>query len=421
MATIVGGLGLSHSPTIVSGKLNNKANDPAWAPIFENFAEVKQWLVEKEVDAIFMIYNDHITSFFFDHYSMFAMGVDDEYQPADEGGGAIPIPPIPGHAGLARHIGQVMVSEEFDMSFFQKKGIDHGCFSPLSMIALDEDGWKGSIVPLQVGVLQWPVPSASRCYKFGKALRKAIQSYPEDLRVAVVATGGLSHQVHGERCGFTNETWDNDFLDLLETAPEQLTDLTIAEYAKRGGWEGAEVIMWLIMRGALSEQVKQIHRATYLPSMTNIATLVLEDLGDQPAAAELDAIRTKAVAELAGAEALEGTYPFSYEVSHRAWRLNDFLHRLIIPAHRDAFVNDPEPLYELFALSDEEKTMLRERQWIELIRYGVIFFSVEKMAAVLGVSNPEIYAAFRGLSLEEFQATRNVSIKYSVSHKPSAG
>ena len=141
MATIVGGLGLSHSPTIVSGKLNNKANDPAWAPIFENFAEVKQWLVEKEVDAIFMIYNDHITSFFFDHYSMFAMGVDDEYQPADEGGGAIPIPPIPGHAGLARHIGEVMVSEEFDMSFFQKKGIDHGCFSPLSMIALDEDGW----------------------------------------------------------------------------------------------------------------------------------------------------------------------------------------------------------------------------------------------------------------------------------------
>ena len=420
MATIVGGLGLSHSPTIVSGKLNNKANDPAWAPIFENFAEVKQWLVEKEVDAVFMIYNDHITSFFFDHYSMFAMGVDSEYQPADEGGGAIPIPPIPGHAELARHIGQVMVSEEFDMSFFQKKGIDHGCFSPLSMIALDEDGWKGSIVPLQVGVLQWPVPSASRCYKFGKALRKAIQSYPEDIRVAVVATGGLSHQVHGERCGFTNEAWDNEFLELLEVAPEKLTDVTIAEYAERGGWEGAEVIMWLIMRGALSEQVKRVHRATYLPSMTNIATLVLEDLGDAPAEEELQAIRDKSVAQLAGVEKLEGTYPFSYEVSNRAWRLNDFLHRLIIPAHRDAFVNDPEPLYELFSLSDEEKTMLRERQWIELIRYGVIFFSVEKMAAVLGVSNPEIYAAFRGMSLEDFQATRNVSIKYSVSHKPSA-
>ncbi|MFK4753420.1 gallate dioxygenase [Oceanobacter antarcticus] len=416
MATIVGGLGLSHSPTIISGKLNNKAADPAWKPIFDNFEVVRDWLKQKDIDAIFMIYNDHITSFFFDHYSAFVMGVDDEYKPADEGGGVTPIPPIPGHAALARHIGQVLVAEEFDMSFFQNKGIDHGCFSPLSMIALDEDGWKGSIVPLQVGVLQWPVPSAARCYKLGKALRQAIQSYPEELRVAVVATGGLSHQVHGERCGFTNQAWDEEFLDLLESDPEQLTELTIGEYAKRGGWEGAEVIMWLIMRGALSDQVKRVHRATYLPSMTNIATLVLEDLGEDMPEPQQQAVRAKMTHQLSGSEELEGTYPFSYETSRKAWRMNEFLHELIVPQHRQAFLEDPETLYEQYGLTEEERDMLRHNQWIEMIHYGVIFFLIEKTAAVRGVSNPELYANFRGMSLEDFQQTRNVAIKYSVSH-----
>lgn len=414
MARIIGGIGASHSPTIAFGKDANKALDPDWAPIFEGFAAVRDWLIEKKADVVFMIYNDHVTSFFFDHYSAFALGVDSFYKPADEGGGARPYPPIPGHLGLSQHIGRALMADSFDMSFFQNKGLDHGCFSPLSMIAMDENGWKGSIVPLQVGVLQFPIPNARRCYDLGRSLRKAIQSYPEDLNVAVVATGGLSHQVHGERCGFNNTEWDNRFLDLLENNPEALTEMRLAEYATEGGMEGAEVIMWLIMRGALSADVKCVHRQTYLPSMTNIATLVLEDLGDAPSAEDVAAWNAKSGHELAGAEALEGTYPFDFAVSQRAWRINDFLHRLIEPAHRERFVNDQEALFEAFGLAEEERAMIRERRWIDLIRYGVIFFLLEKMGAVIGVGNIDIYASMRGQSVEEFQKTRNVSMKYSV-------
>lgn len=414
MARIIGGIGASHSPTIAFAKDTNKASDPAWAPIFENFSHIRQWVKDKEIDVLLMIFNDHITSFFFDHYSPFVLGVDDRYRTADEGGGARDYPSVHGHAGLARHIGHALVADEFDLSFFQNKPLDHGCFSPLSMISPEAAGWQGSIVPLQVGVLQLPIPNARRCYKLGKSLRKAIQSYPEDLKVAIVATGGLSHQVHGERCGFNNVSWDIEFLELLEHDPEALTRVRLAEYAERGGMEGAEVIMWLIMRGALSDQVRKVHASTYLPSMTNIATLIFEDTAEQPADVELEAWRQQAGYELAGAEKLEGTYPFTLETSLKAFRLNDFLHRLIEPEHRRRFVEEFSALADDYALTTVERQLVQERQWIGMIRYGVTFFVLEKLAAVIGVSNPEVYASMRGEDLETFQKTRNVSIQYSV-------
>jgi gallate dioxygenase len=279
----------------------------------------------------------------------------------------------------------------------------------------DERGpWPGQVVPLQVGVLQLPVPSARRMWKLGQALRRAIESYPEDLNVAIMATGGLSHQVHGERAGFLNEAWDAEFLDLLENAPEQLANMRIAEYAAKGGMEGAEVIMWLIMRGALSERVKLVHKQTYAPSVTNIATLVFEDLGGAPDAAAVQAHRAHMGRELEGAGALAGTYPFTHARSHDNLRINRFLHALIQPEHRARFVSDFEALATEHGLSEEEKDLIRERKWIEMIRRGVIFFVLEKMAAVLGVSNPEVYAAFRGETLEQFLATRKVPMRYSV-------
>lgn len=383
-------------------------------PIFEGFSAVQVWVKEKEVDVLFLIFNDHITSFFFDHYSPFVLGAGDEYRTADEGGGARDYPPAKGHAALARHIGASLVADEFDMSFFQKKPLDHGFFSPLSMISPDPTSWPGQVVPLQVGVLQLPIPNAKRCYKLGRSLRKAIQSFPEDLNVAVVATGGLSHQVHGERCGFLNEAWDQEFMDLLEKNPERLTELRLAEYAKLGGMEGAEVIMWLIMRGALSDQVKCVHRTTYAPSMTNIATLIFEDSGEEPSAQELEAHRQHIGYELAGVEALEGTYPFTLESSLKAYRLNDFLRRLIEPVHRQRFIDDFDALADEFALTAEEKQMVSGQKWIDMIHYGVIFFVLEKMAAVVGVSNPHVYASMRGEDLETFQKSRKVSMQYSV-------
>lgn len=229
MATIVGAIASSHTPTIGFALDTHKQSDPNWAPIFEGYEPVRQWLAAKKPDVLFLIFNDHMTSFFFDHYSHFALGVGESYPVADEGGGARRLPPVKGHPKLAAHIAAGLVADEFDLSFFQGKGLDHGCFSPLSVLWPHEPEWPGAIIPLQVGVLLTPIPTARRCYKLGKALRKAILSYPEDLKVAIVATGGLSHQVHGERAGFNNTKWDMEFMELLEKDPESLTNITAAD------------------------------------------------------------------------------------------------------------------------------------------------------------------------------------------------
>ncbi|HUO23076.1 MAG TPA: gallate dioxygenase [Caulobacteraceae bacterium] len=414
MAVIVGGIGASHSPTIGFAKDAHKEADPAWSPIFAGFAEIRRWVRSQKIDAIVMIYNDHITSFFFDHYSAFCLGIDDHYRAADEGGGPRKVAPVRGHAPLAQHIGACLVADEFDMSFFQGKPLDHGCLSPLGMLADGDAPWEGAIVPLQVGVLQLPIPNARRCYKLGQSLRQAIQSFPQDLRVAVMATGGLSHQVNGERAGFINEAWDNEFLELLETRPEQLVRTRLADYAALGGMEGAEVIMWLVMRGALSNTVRLAHKATYAPSVTNIATLVFEDTGAPPVDEVLDAYRAHVGYELAGAEAVPGTYPFTLARSLANFRVNDFLHRLIDPEHRARFVADFDALATEYGLTTEERDLIQHRRWLDMVRRGVSFFVLEKMAAVLGVSNPEIYAAFRGQTLEQFLSTRKQPITYSV-------
>jgi gallate dioxygenase len=168
MARIIGAIATSHTPTIGFAYDRNKGDDPVWAPIFEAYEPIQRWLAENKPDVLFMVYNDHVTSFFFDHYSAFTLGIDDRYEVADEGGGARALPPVRGHAELSHHIGTALMADEFDMSFFQDHALDHGCFSPLSMMCPHDPDWPVQIVPLQVGVLQFPIPSALRCWKLGQ-------------------------------------------------------------------------------------------------------------------------------------------------------------------------------------------------------------------------------------------------------------
>ncbi|WP_395392967.1 gallate dioxygenase [Novosphingobium sp. BL-8A] len=420
MARIIGAIASSHTPTIGFALDAKKQDDPAWKPIFEAYEPVRAWLDDKRPDVLLIVYNDHITSFFFDHYAPFTLGVDDRYHVADEGGGARHVPPIGGHAGLSRHIVQSLMTDEFDIGTFRGRGLDHGCFSPLSVLLPHENGaWPTQIVPLQVGVLQFPIPTARRCFKLGQALRTAIESYPEDLKVALVATGGLSHQVHGERCGFNNPEWDARFMDLLESDPEALCRMTHAQYAELGGMEGAEVIMWLIMRGALSARVRCLHRSYYLPSMTGIATAVYENESPAPDEAFLAAHRTRIGEQLAGAERFAGTYPYTLERSAKGYRLNRFLHSLVEPEARAAFRADEGKAMAAAGLSEEEQALVRRRDWRGLIHYGAIFFVLEKLAAVTGVSNLDIYASMRGETLEDFMKTRNQQVTYSVAAQPA--
>ena len=168
--------------------------------------------------------------------------------------------------------------------------------------------------------------------------------------------------------------------------------------------------MWLTMRGALSANVECKHRSYYLPSMTGIATAIYEGADDEPNPGVVERHREHMARELAGVERLEGTYPFTLERSVKAYRINDYLHRMVEPAHREAFLRDPEASFEAAGLTEEERDLIRRRDWRGMMHYGVIFFMLEKLGAVVGVSNLHIYAAMRGESLEEFQKTRNAQV-----------
>jgi len=276
MARIIGGIGTSHVPTIAMAFDKGKREDPDWKPLFQGYERVARWLEEKRPDVLFFCFNDHATSFFFDHYPTFALGVSEQYGIADEGLGPRRIPPLKGHAALSRHIARSLVDAEFDISVFQDTPLDHGLHSPLTMMWPSQPEWPGRVVPLVVNVIQQPLPRPSRCFALGKALRTAIESYPEDLKVAMVGTGGLSHQMIGERAGFNDERWDREFLELIDRDPERLARMSVEDFMRLGGNEGAEIIMWLIMRGALAPNARKIHQNYYLPMTTAMAVAVVE-------------------------------------------------------------------------------------------------------------------------------------------------
>src|SRR5690606_1523017 len=252
---------------------------------FDGYKPVAAWLAERKVDVLVFFYNDHVTSFFFDLYPTFSLGVGDTFEIADEGAGKRPLPPIRGDLDLSIHIAESLVNDEFDIAVFQDRPIDHGCAAPLPLLWPHQPDWPGAVVPIAVNVLQFPLPTPRRCYKLGQALKRAIESYPKDLNVVVVGTGGLSHQVHGERTGFNNTDWDMEFLRLLESDPEKLTALRHADFIRRGGAESVEQIMWLAMRGALDGPVRKVHQNYYLATTTAMTVALFEPVSVKRASA----------------------------------------------------------------------------------------------------------------------------------------
>ena len=279
MARVVGGIGSSHAPSMAHAYDRKWSDKPEWRPLFEGSIPARQWLLEKcRPDAMVIFYNDHLNRFFFDTYPTFAIGVGDELPLADEGWGRRPLPDFRGHSDLAWHITRSLVADEFDLTVCQEMEIDHGILAPLPFLCEPQTrGWPCPIVPFPINVIQHPLPSAARCWKLGRSVRKAIETYAADLRVVVMGTGGMSHQLNGKRFGFLNPAWDNEFLDLLEKSPQQLTGLSAEDYMRRGGCESVELIIWLAMRGALSERVKVVHRNYCAPMLTGYGLLVLEE------------------------------------------------------------------------------------------------------------------------------------------------
>lgn len=278
MARIVAGIGTSHVPSIGGAYDRGKAATPAWKPLFDAYVPVREWLKELRPDVCIMVYNDHGADFFFDKYPTFAVGCADSYPIADEGFGVRPLPPIRGDLHFSQHLCRSLVYDEFDITVCQEMAVEHGFLVPMHLCFDPQaDGWPVAAVPVEVNVLQHPLPTARRCLKLGQAIRRAVDSYERDIRVAIVGTGGMSHQLTGPNFGWMSAQDDQDFLDRIERDPDSLAGLTHQEMMERYGVEGIELIMWLVMRGALSGAAKRVHRNYYAPMTTGMGLVTLEE------------------------------------------------------------------------------------------------------------------------------------------------
>jgi len=288
MARITASVYTSHVPAIGAAMDLGKAGDPYWQPLFKGFEHSRQWLKDNKPDVIFLVYNDHATAFSLDFIPTFAIGTAAEYQPADEGWGPRPVPKVIGHPELASHIAQSVIQQDFDLTIVNKMDVDHGLTVPLSLMCGQQDArtgaWPCPVIPFAVNVVQYPVPSGQRCFNLGHAIRRAVESFDEDLNVQIWGTGGMSHQLQGARAGLINKEWDNRFLDLLIENPAGLAKMPHIDYVREAGSEGIELVMWLIARGAMADVdgpaplPKVNHCFYHVPaSNTAVGHLILEN------------------------------------------------------------------------------------------------------------------------------------------------
>jgi gallate dioxygenase len=277
-AKIVASVNSSHVPAIGAAWDLGKTDTPYWAPVFKGFEFSKKWIAEVKPDVIILVYNDHASAFSVELIPTFALGCAEEFRPADEGWGPRPVPVVKGHPVLAAHIAQSLILDEFDLTIVNKMDVDHGLTVPLTLMFGQPKEWPCRIIPLAVNVVQYPPPNGNRCYNLGKAIKKAVESYPEDLRVVIFGTGGMSHQLQSERAGLINRDFDTRVLDNLSKSPEEVARIPFIEYAREAGSEGIEMVMWLIARGALERNVREVYRFYHVPaSNTALGHLILEN------------------------------------------------------------------------------------------------------------------------------------------------
>ncbi|MEJ8814068.1 class III extradiol dioxygenase subunit beta [Variovorax ureilyticus] len=287
MARITASVYTSHVPAIGAAMDLGKTQEDYWKPLFAGYDFSKQWMKDNKPDVIFLVYNDHATAFSLDFIPTFAIGTAAEYQPADEGWGPRPVPKVVGHPELASHIAQSVIQQDFDLTIVNKMDVDHGLTVPLSLMCGEKDpkegAWPCPVIPFAVNVVQYPIPSGQRCFNLGQAIRKAVESYDEDLNVHIWGTGGMSHQLQGARAGLINADWDNKFLDRLIAEPAELAKVPHIDYVREAGSEGIELVMWLIARGAMADVAggkppKVAHRFFHVPaSNTAVGHLILEN------------------------------------------------------------------------------------------------------------------------------------------------
>jgi len=282
MAQLVGTICTSHVPAIGKAIARGVEREAYWQPFFEGFPPVHSWLARVRPDVAVIIYNDHGLNFFLDKLPTFAIGAAAQYLNADEGWGLPTVEPFPGDLRFSWHLIESLVADEFDITMCQEMLVDHAFAVPMQLLWPERSATPGShgrwpvkTVPVCVNTVQHPLPSARRCWKLGEAIGRAIQTYPEDARVVVVGTGGLSHQLDGKRAGFINKGFDLECMSALVHDPQALTRFSNAELVERAGTQGVEILMWIAARAALSGRVAAIHSNYHVPISNTASGLML--------------------------------------------------------------------------------------------------------------------------------------------------
>lgn len=266
MAKIVGGIGCSHVPAVGAASDHGKTKDSYWTPLFDALPRARQWLKDLNPDVMILVYNDHASAFSLELIPTFAIGTADLFKPADEGYGPREVPDVEGHSKLAWHIAESCILDEFDLTIANQMDVDHGCTVPMTVFFGEVDKWPVKVIPICVNVIQFPPPTANRCYNLGRAIRNAINEFPENLNVVVAGTGGMSHQLQGERAGVVNTEFDVNYLNNLSQDNDKNRNRSHLEYIKEAGSEGIELVMWQIMRGAMDDKIEEKFRKYHVAS-----------------------------------------------------------------------------------------------------------------------------------------------------------
>ncbi len=274
MARIIGGITTSHVPAIGRAIARSLQQEAYWKPFFDGFAPVRQWLCGAKPDVAIVVYNDHGLNFFLDKMPTFSVGAASEYRNADEGWGIPTVPPFLGHPALSWHLIEALVGQDFDLTTCQEMKVDHAVTLPMALLWPDQQ-WPVRIVPVCINTVQAPLPSATRCYKLGEALGRAVAEWPGDEKVVVLGTGGLSHQLDGERAGFINKDFDLRFMDSLVTDPTWATRFDTYQLVEQAGTQGVELLMWLATRAALGAKVRKLHSNYHIPISNTASGLML--------------------------------------------------------------------------------------------------------------------------------------------------
>jgi aromatic ring-opening dioxygenase catalytic subunit (LigB family) len=249
VAELVGVFAASHGPLIVRAWDQLPAATRQRAT--EAFGELGRRLRDAKADVLIVFSPDHWVNFFLDHLPSFCVGVGDTHAgPSEPWLAAFPHKQVRGHAPFAMHLVEHAYNHGFEPSLSYQLELDHGFCIPLWKAGIEP---LPAIVPVVINTIEPPFPTPARCLELGACIAEAVRRYAPPLRVAVLGSGGLSHSIGEPTMGAIDESFDREFVRLLErgTRPAMLRFLEQRLVAAGNG--AAEVRNWLAAHGAAGE------------------------------------------------------------------------------------------------------------------------------------------------------------------------